>query len=616
MKERPASDLLLPRKQAGAPPRGWVAESAPPDGADLFRIVLKNEEQNSEIILEVTNRDTSSIAHCRTRRFNIRHVSSRNVKSPASAHKVLKYYFGLFLANDGEQARDDQQRNRPEPARPGVRIAFKPTVRRTEKTLGQIARPEPAPDIAAHSEILLSHKVSALEKAFYISDPYDLKFFPIAPFQRIYFGNEYCEHLLPSPAQLERMLAFAAERSLPLTLTTPFCTESAFIRIEELFDLLPLESEVVFNDWALVPSITERGLTPIHGRLLWKIRKDPRVDASGPGAEYHRMHNLQSLYQDYLEKRSVPRVELDNVRQGADLSLNPTLSSSLYFSSVCCAVTRKCVFANQTMGRRTHTVHPGCGKTCAGRIIELSLQGTRITVQGNAHFYHNQVLPRFIKNQRINRLVYMPVLPNHNRFADKDVCYLDWSYVFRNKDIANLWGETPDEQLAALLDKVKISENARVLDAGCGAGRNTPLLSRRNWRYHGMDISRDAVEKARSRLPHCTFSSGDILDGTGPDGLFDMVVDIGCFHTIPPYRRVQYLHRIHSLLRPDGVFILAAWLWYEPQEPMYYVMDQIPEWGCATESLKPLIRKRFCIKETRQSPGWNQDMMYWLMKKL
>ena len=332
------------------------------------RILLRNADQGRTLILEVSDRNTETIAHCRTRRFNILHIQTHKTRAAKQVRAVLQYYFQLFLANDGELPRDNQQANAP-PAhtpRPRARIAFKPLVRAAAAATDHFLVREPEPDIPAHTRLLLSPGIRRLETVLYISDPYDLKYFPFAPFRRIYFGNEYCERLLPAPDQLRRMISFADQRQIPLTLTTPVCTDAAFPVIEALLDMLAPRSEVVFNDWGLVPAIAARGLTPVHGRHLWTIRKDPRILDSGPGASYHRLHNLQPAYQKYMTAQNVARVELDNVKQGFDLSLAPELSATLYYPSVCCAITRKCLFANLAAGRKKFMVTPECAKPCAG----------------------------------------------------------------------------------------------------------------------------------------------------------------------------------------------------------------------------------------------------------
>jgi collagenase-like PrtC family protease len=117
-----------------------------------------------------------------------------------------------------------------------------------------------------------------VEHAFYISDPADLKYFHNSRFDRIYFGNEFCEFLLPSVEQLANVLEFAARSGVEFTLMTPPCAENCLEKCERLIETLPANAEVVFNDWGLPQAIRDAGKTPVHGRLLCKARKPPKAN--------------------------------------------------------------------------------------------------------------------------------------------------------------------------------------------------------------------------------------------------------------------------------------------------------------------------------------------------
>jgi len=46
-----------------------------------------------------------------------------------------------------------------------------------------------------------------------------------------------------------------------------------------------------------------------------------------------------------------------------------------------------------------------------------------------------------------------------------------------------------------------------------------------------------------------------------PGGPFDVVYDSGCFHHLPPHRRLSYLHTLGQVLRPGGWFGLCTFAW-------------------------------------------------------
>lgn len=284
--------------------------------------------------------------------------------------------------------------------------------------LDSLEIPEQAPDIAAHTALLMSPRLSALEKAIYVSDLRDLQNFNAFPFSRLYFGNEYCEHLLPSRWQVERAAQLAIENRIGLTFVTPVCLDRTFPVVEALLDALPAGAEVVFNDWGLVESIAQRCLIPVHGRLLCAIRKDPRIASAVRGTKYHRTHNIQLFYQKFLVDNKVSRLELDNVPQRYELTLDSRLSASIYYPFVTCAITRKCAFANAAAGSVKYEVVSYCPGHCGGRNLSLDLEGESVLVKGNAHFFTNSEISSEIQKWNVTRLVYMPVFPNHNHFTE------------------------------------------------------------------------------------------------------------------------------------------------------------------------------------------------------
>lgn len=95
---------------------------------------------------------------------------------------------------------------------------------------------------------------NTIEQALYATKLADLKHYT-GSFSRVYFGNEFCQRLIPSAKELEQVLDFVSEKSLPFTLVTPYVTDEGLRILESL--LLKLEkrkpgSEVVVNDWGCV----------------------------------------------------------------------------------------------------------------------------------------------------------------------------------------------------------------------------------------------------------------------------------------------------------------------------------------------------------------------------
>jgi 2-polyprenyl-3-methyl-5-hydroxy-6-metoxy-1,4-benzoquinol methylase len=117
--------------------------------------------------------------------------------------------------------------------------------------------------------------------------------------------------------------------------------------------------------------------------------------------------------------------------------------------------------------------------------------------------------------------------------------------------------QLPDEPLLDWFERGLLGElrGARVLDVGCGGGRNTQWFAAQGATVFGVDLAADLLEKARASAPESvTLTALDVLRDPLPAGEFDVVYDSGCFHHIAPHRRITYLDRVPSAVRPGGRF--------------------------------------------------------------
>lgn len=237
-------------------------------------------------------------------------------------------------------------------------------------------------------------------------------------FSRLYYGHEFCERLLPSRAELRAVCASAGEREL--TFTTPYVTERGLGRVRGLCEVLDEErrgAEVVFNDWGVLRLLeTEfRGLRPVLGRLLHKMKRGPRLaalaDAFGDQtAAYFRSCSLEvPTYQRFLRDRGVERVELDNVLQGISIDLAASgLRASLYAPYGYIATTRLCLAAScEEHGMEDEVGVFGCRKECRRFTFEIAQHGSPGTQyrKGNTIFFENAVLPEDLGTCGVDRIV-------------------------------------------------------------------------------------------------------------------------------------------------------------------------------------------------------------------
>ncbi|MFI7011518.1 class I SAM-dependent methyltransferase [Streptomyces sp. NPDC050145] len=135
-------------------------------------------------------------------------------------------------------------------------------------------------------------------------------------------------------------------------------------------------------------------------------------------------------------------------------------------------------------------------------------------------------------------------------------------YADRSKPVP-FFVPKPDENLAGHLDRGLIAPG-RALDLGCGPGRNALFLASRGFEVDAVDLSPVALDWARERDREAgagvRFVCGDAFGDAGAElvGPYDLIVDSGCLHHLPPHRRISYLALLDRVLAPGGHLALTC----------------------------------------------------------
>lgn len=263
-----------------------------------------------------------------------------------------------------------------------------------------------------------------MEQAVFISRIENLSYCT-PQFTRLYFGNEFCEQLIPSVTELRQVLDFVGEKGLDFTLVSPYATEKTLPGLEKLFREVAQRkpgSEVVFNDYGVLRILNSRyrELEPVMGRLLHKMKRGPRlmtVISKLPltTVEYFRSTNLTvPILVEFLNQHGVKRVELDNLLQGFDFSLSDNLGGSLYFPYAYVSTTRFCLTANCDVPEKEEIIgiFP-CHRECRHYTFYLRSEVMPVVLvrKGNTIFFENDVLPDGLEGRGINRMVTEPEIP-------------------------------------------------------------------------------------------------------------------------------------------------------------------------------------------------------------
>jgi hypothetical protein len=265
-----------------------------------------------------------------------------------------------------------------------------------------------------------------MEKALYITDVGQLRYYD-STVSRIYFGQEFCERLMPTLDHVRSVLDFTAREGLEFTFVTPYLTDKGLNNVEYLLREIAEQRpgiEVVFNDWGLFFKLaTEYSMfKPVMGRLLNKMKRDSRLlrfmdlVPLQTNAYFRRCDLDVSIFRDFLMVEGIFRVELDNMLQGVDLNLRDTgLCGSLYVPYVYVSTSRLCLAIScDVPGQENRVEIVPCRRECKKYIFNLEHPAMPVPLirKGNSIFLKNETMPDdCYEDKGIDRVVWEPEIP-------------------------------------------------------------------------------------------------------------------------------------------------------------------------------------------------------------
>ena len=124
------------------------------------------------------------------------------------------------------------------------------------------------------------------------------------------------------------------------------------------------------------------------------------------------------------------------------------------------------------------------------------------------------------------------------------------------------WFGQIDIYLFDQLLKNRFNPRMRVLDAGCGGGRNLVYFLRCGFDVCGVDLSTDAIAHVRAlaaglapHLPADNFRAEAVEEVSFPDADFDVVISSAVLHFARDEEHWQgMLREMWRVLRPGGIF--------------------------------------------------------------
>jgi len=115
-----------------------------------------------------------------------------------------------------------------------------------------------------------------------------------------------------------------------------------------------------------------------------------------------------------------------------------------------------------------------------------------------------------------------------------------------------------------LLEYINNNPPGCALDLGCGTGTNVITLAQNGWQAVGVDYVKraihDAHQKATQAGVQAVFIADDVTKLEKVAGVFNLVLDIGCFHSLADEEKQRYINNLERLTKPGSTVLLYGFL--------------------------------------------------------
>ena len=144
----------------------------------------------------------------------------------------------------------------------------------------------------------------------------------------------------------------------------------------------------------------------------------------------------------------------------------------------------------------------------------------------------------------------------------------------------------------------------RALDLGCGTGTNAITMAKEGWQVTGVDFVGKAIQMARKKAQQLgikvDFHISDVTKLDFITGQFDLILDIGCFHSLSPQAKNAYIENLSRLLSADGTYLLYGFL----AQPTNSNMGIEPVDVKSIENVAPLVKQDLGVDRGQRPSVW------------
>lgn len=136
----------------------------------------------------------------------------------------------------------------------------------------------------------------------------------------------------------------------------------------------------------------------------------------------------------------------------------------------------------------------------------------------------------------------------------------------------HFWGKRPSSIARILFQKYPPHEELKLLDIGCGEGRDSIFFAQNGYRVSGFDSSAAGIKKSRARAERLNLSIDFFLADINVYRLqefYDVVFASGALHYIPIPLREEVISNYKLFTNPGGIhaFTVPIFKPFLPKDP-------------------------------------------------
>jgi tRNA (uracil-5-)-methyltransferase TRM9 len=125
--------------------------------------------------------------------------------------------------------------------------------------------------------------------------------------------------------------------------------------------------------------------------------------------------------------------------------------------------------------------------------------------------------------------------------------------------IAKEWNRMRQKPVELAIDLANKWTPGKILDIGCGNGRNLKPFLEKGFECTGIDSSKELIKIAKEQVPGAKLIAANATKLPFPDETFDYVISLAVLHHLKPKYHEKALSEIKRVLKPEGIAAIAVW---------------------------------------------------------